>query len=132
MIVGVGTDLVTIQRIRTAVDRFGARFLERLYSPREVALCWQRRDPVPCLAKRFAAKEAFVKALGTGFRQGIWFRDVEVLPDDLGRPRLVISGCAARQLERFGMTRTHLSLSDEGGHALAFVVVEGVDQGNRI
>ncbi|MBF0177453.1 MAG: holo-ACP synthase [Magnetococcales bacterium] len=125
MIIGIGADLVDIQRIRKIVDRFGDRFLKRIYSPKELAFCQKRHDPSPCLAKRFAAKEAFVKALGTGCRDGIWFGDVELLNDAAGRPYLVINGQAALHLTRLGVTSTHVSISDEGGFALAFVVMEG-------
>ncbi|MBF0136101.1 MAG: holo-ACP synthase [Magnetococcus sp. DMHC-1] len=127
MILGIGSDLVRIQRIRTAMERFGERFLQRIYSPQELAFCQVRQDPAPCLAKRFAAKEAFVKALGSGFRDGIWFRDVEVVNDAFGRPCLAIHGPAATRMTRIGITHIHLSISDESGFALAFVVVEKMD-----
>ncbi|MBF0425169.1 MAG: holo-ACP synthase [Magnetococcales bacterium] len=124
MIVGIGTDAVDVRRIRNLVDRFGRRFLERTFTPAELALCRRHSDPAPCLAKRFAAKEALVKALGCGFRGGIRLHDVEALRDEAGRPRLVMHGAAARRAEQLAVSHTHLTLSDEGELALAFVVVE--------
>ncbi|MBF0626912.1 MAG: holo-ACP synthase [Magnetococcales bacterium] len=135
MIVGIGTDLVAIDRIGQSMQRHADRFLVRVFTAAEQALCAQRRaTEVACFAKRFAAKEAMVKALGTGMRDGIWFTDVEVLNDALGRPVITLKGAAARRLHELAMghgfaeTRIHLSLADDGGMAMAHVVVEGCGQ----
>ncbi|MBF0623889.1 MAG: holo-ACP synthase [Magnetococcales bacterium] len=125
MILGIGTDLVRIERLASALERFGERFTIRIFTAAEIAHC---RNRPPCLAKRFAAKEAFAKALGTGFRDGIWFREIGVEHDALERPALIVSGNAARQMSRLGVTRAHLSLSDEEGFALAMVILEGNDR----
>lgn len=124
MILGIGTDLVAIARIQKTVDRFGDRFLGKVFSPEEVRHCAARADRVACLAKRFAAKEAFVKALGTGMREGIWFHDIQVVANALGQPGIVVSGEAERRLETWGTVRVHVSLSDEKKYAVAFVVLE--------
>lgn len=124
MMVGIGTDLVQIPRMERAITRFGARFLDRLFTPEEQAHCGAMARPAACYAKRFAAKEALVKALGTGFRDGIWFTDITVHNDASGRPALRTSGACAAVLTALGAVRLHLSLSDEQDMAVAFVVVE--------
>ncbi|MBF0382268.1 MAG: holo-ACP synthase [Magnetococcales bacterium] len=124
MIIGVGTDLVEISRLQNSIDRFGQRFIDRIFSPIEHDYCIARSDLASCLAKRFAAKEAFVKALGTGMREGVWFRDVTVTNNCYGSPSILISGQAAKRLEKMEPFNIHLSLSDEGGFAQAFVIIE--------
>ncbi|MBF0416798.1 MAG: holo-ACP synthase [Magnetococcales bacterium] len=131
MILGIGTDLVEIARIRQAMVRFPERFVSRIFTEAELSAC-ARRQEVSCLAKRFAAKEALAKALGSGMRDGVWFTGMEVVNDALGRPAMRVSGETARQLvglqERVGAREVviHLSLADEGGFALAHVVLEGL------
>ncbi|MBF0142565.1 MAG: holo-ACP synthase [Magnetococcales bacterium] len=127
MILGIGTDLVEIERIEEGLRRFGERLERRLFTPAESRLCEARRaQRSACFAKRFAAKEALVKALGTGMREGIWFTDIEVLPGNDGQPFLFFSGETGRRLAALGQLRVHLSLSDERGFALAMVVLERV------
>jgi holo-[acyl-carrier protein] synthase len=121
---GIGVDLVEIARVAAIHERFGARFAERVLGPLERAALAAERRPARFLAMRFAAKEAFVKALGTGFRHGIALHEIEVHKDPEGRPSLTLSGCAAKEAARRGAGPAHLSLSDEAGHALAFVVLE--------
>ncbi|MEO5364922.1 MAG: holo-ACP synthase [Magnetococcus sp. WYHC-3] len=128
MICGLGSDLVDIARIRRALERFPERFAARVFTPGERAYCAAWADPAACLSKRFAAKEAFVKALGSGFRGGLWFTDIEVVHGPLGNPALRLAPVARAALRRVrchGPLRVHLTLSDEGGMALAVVVLEG-------
>ncbi|MBF0165041.1 MAG: holo-ACP synthase [Magnetococcales bacterium] len=131
MILGIGTDLVEIARIGKALERHPERFAAKVFTDAERQAC-ARRQETACLAKRFAAKEAMAKALGTGMRDGVWFTGMEVENDPLGRPTLRVNGETARRLEtlrdRSGAQKVviHLSLADEGGFALAHVVLEGV------
>lgn len=127
MIIGIGTDLVAIHRIQQAVERFDKRFVDRIFAPSEYDFCVQRKDYAACLAKRFAAKEALVKALGTGMRDGVWFTDITVANNALGCPTLSLSGLAAKRLHPLESLKIHLSLSDENGFAQAFVVLERVE-----
>lgn len=121
MIAGIGVDIVEIARIRALVERHGERFLRRVFAPLEVQYCQKRHDPSACLAARLAAKEAFVKAIGTGLT-GVRFHDVQV--EGGGRPRLLLFGSAAAFAERMGIKAVHCSLSHERGHAVAMVIVE--------
>lgn len=124
MIVGFGIDLVEIRRMRALLQRHPERAARRLFTDAERARCEDRARPVECYAARFAAKEAFLKALGTGLSGGIGWHDVEVAVDEAGRPRLVVRGAAAERLEALGGTRTHLSFSHEAGTSVAAVVIE--------
>ena len=125
MIRGIGVDIVKVDRIEQAVDRWGYRFLKRIFTPAEIERCQQRARPAQCLALRFAAKEAFAKALGLGMRKGLRWRDIEVVHDHLGKPDLLLHNQAQRLLEAMEASRTWLSLSDERESALAVVVLEG-------
>lgn len=125
MIYGIGTDLIRIDRIARTWERFGRRFEQRLFTPAEVEACRSRPHPAACLAMRFAAKEAFSKAVGLGLRSAeLLWRDIEVIHDRRGKPSLRLLGTAARVAERIGLTASHLSLTDEAGLAQAFVIVE--------
>lgn len=129
MILGVGSDLIRIDRLAGSIDRFGERFLKRVFTPGEIRQGEELsgKAAIAFYAKRFAAKEAAAKALGTGMRDGIWFTQIEVENDSLGRPSVNVSGAAADLLaERGGEkgARLHLTLSDEREFALAFVVLE--------
>ncbi len=125
MIVGLGVDLVKIPRIAAALARFGDRFKQRLFTPEEIAYCDSHLQPASNYALRFAAKEAFSKALGVGLRQGgIFWRDVAVTPAPSGRPDLQISGRAARLCAQLGVTGMFVSLSDEGDYGVAVVILE--------
>ena len=108
-----------------AIERHGERFLNRVFTPQEIAYCQGRRGSSSAFALRFAAKEAFSKALGVGLRQnGIRWREVEVIPNPLGKPEIFVSGRAAALCAEAGITGTHLSLTDEDGRALAVVILE--------
>ena len=125
MIFGIGVDLVKIPRIAAALERFGDRFKNRLYTPLEISVCEARGHSANCYALRFAAKEAFSKALGVGLRKnGIRWREVEVVPNALGKPELQVSGRAAELCAEAHITNMHLSLTDEGDYGAAVVVLE--------
>lgn len=124
MIVGIGIDIVSVQRMEGAIARGQERLLDRLFTPSE------RSDVAGAatgerLAARFAAKEATFKALGTGWSGGIAWRDVEVVREPSGRTLLRITGRAAEFASRLGVTRSHLSFSHQGGMAAAVVILEG-------
>ncbi len=125
MILGIGTDLARIERFERARLRHGERFARRLLGDAELAQFHSRGAPAAFLAKRFAAKEAFVKALGTGLRHGMRWSEVQVHNDALGRPSLRLSGRVQELAEAAGVCAVHLSLSDESETAVAFVVLEG-------
>jgi holo-[acyl-carrier protein] synthase len=126
MIYGVGVDLVRVDRIAQAIARYGDRFLERVFTPAEIAYCRSRaRQGIWQFAQRFAAKEAFSKALGVGLRAGgIRWREVEVLPDSMGKPEIRISGRAQEFCRRADISNIQLSLSDEDNHVIAMVLLE--------
>jgi holo-[acyl-carrier protein] synthase len=126
MIYGIGVDLVKVDRLKAAIERYGERFLNRVFTPREIAYCQGRaRGSASAFALRFAAKEAFSKALGVGLRQnGIRWRDVEVTPNPLGKPEISVTGRAADLCATAGITAAHLSLTDENDQALAVVILE--------
>lgn len=125
MIVGLGVDYVQVSRMGSLVDRFPERAPARLFTEGERKRCRGRPDPAECYAARFAAKEAFLKALGTGLAAGIRWREMEVRMEPRGRPRLVLAGRARRAMVSRGGTRVHLSFSHDGGAAVAAVVIEG-------
>ena len=125
MIYGIGVDLVKVARIERVLARFGDRFLARVFTEGEIAYCRGKSWAAAGFAMRFAAKEAFSKALGVGLRKGgIRWREVEVIAGPMGKPEIFISGRAARLCEEVGITGTHLSLTDEDGRALAVVILE--------
>ncbi|MES2729014.1 MAG: holo-ACP synthase [Pseudomonadota bacterium] len=132
MIYGIGTDIVPIDRIARILARHGDRFLRRTFTPAEIArggLCHTPHQVAAHFAKRFAAKEAYAKALGTGIRDGVTLRDIGVENDGLGRPSLVVHRKAQQMLHdlmRDGHSPIlHLSLSDSDTAAQAFVMIEG-------
>jgi holo-[acyl-carrier protein] synthase len=125
MIYGVGVDLVKVVRIAAAIERHGERFLNRVFTHQEIAYCQGKRRADSAFALRFAAKEAFSKALGVGLRRdGIRWREVEVVPNPLGKPELAVTGRAAELCQEAGITNLHLSLTDENDQALAVVILE--------
>jgi holo-[acyl-carrier protein] synthase len=125
MIVGVGVDLVRIARIRQAMERWQERFLTRVFTPDEVAYARRRRDPAEHLAARFAAKEATLKALGTGLTMGVRWREMEVRRGRGEPPRLWLSGRTAALGAARGVRVLHVSLTHDGDYAMAQVVAEG-------
>lgn len=123
MIFGVGTDICELSRVQQTYDRFGDRFVRRLLMDEEQQLFAKSRWPVRFLAMRFAAKEAAVKAMGTGFAHGMWIRDVGVVNNEWGRPMLIWSERGQRVCEQLGIGEGHVSLSDDAGLIIAFAVV---------
>lgn len=121
---GVGTDIVEIARIEQALSRHGERFAARLLHPEELPAWRVAVAPAAWLAKRFAAKEAFAKALGTGLRGVVTLRNIGVQHDALGRPAFFCAPPLAAELALRGIQQLHLSLSDERAYVLAFVVME--------
>lgn len=134
MIVGIGSDLCDIRRIQNSLDRFGTRFTNRLYTEIEKARSEAKTDRAASYAKRFAAKEACAKALGTGMRRGVFWRDMGVVNLRSGRPTMALTGGAAEQLKRItpdGMRAViHLSLTDDLPYAQAFVIIEALPEDN--
>jgi holo-[acyl-carrier protein] synthase len=124
MIFGIGTDVVSIVRIQQALDRHGARFSQRILSDAEHVHLNDVKDVAPWLAKRWAAKEAFGKAAGIGIRAPLTLGGIAVVSDEHGKPRFEVSAPIQAWLRERGVTRTHVSLSDEREHAIAFVVFE--------
>lgn len=123
MIYGVGTDLVELARVQETYDRFGDHFVRRLLMDEERALFAKNKWPVRFLAMRFAAKEATVKAMGTGFAHGIWIRDVGIVNNPWGRPEIIWSDRARTLCDELGIGEGHVSLTDDAGLVLAFAVV---------
>jgi holo-[acyl-carrier protein] synthase len=122
-VVGIGTDLLNSQRIVAAMARHGERFVKRILTEREQQLYHQRADSLNFLAKRYAAKEALAKALGTGIAKGVGFQQLEVLADDAGAPQVTLYGAAAERLQALGGQKAFVSLSDEGDLIQAFSVL---------
>ncbi|MGM0926964.1 MAG: holo-ACP synthase [Pseudomonadota bacterium] len=125
MILGIGTDIARVERFEAALSRRGERLAGRLLGELERERLHEQVRPAAFLAKRFAAKEAFVKALGTGLRNGMRWTEIQVVNDTLGRPSLLLAGKAHELARAAGVRATHLSLSDEVEFAVAFVVLEG-------
>ncbi|MEW6251029.1 MAG: holo-ACP synthase [Planctomycetota bacterium] len=117
-----GIDLVHCPRIVRVYEQHGERFLERVYTAAERAYCLDARDPIPRLAGRFAAKEAVMKMLGTGWRGGVDFTDIETLPDPAGRPLVTLRGVSAGLARTLGITQVLLSISHSGEYAVASAI----------
>jgi len=124
VIVGLGLDIAEVDRMETAIGRHGAPFLERLFTPREVAYCESHKNRFERYAARFAAKEAAMKALGTGWSRGVRWRDIEVLNEPGGKPTLQLEGVAAEFAGRLGVKTISLSITHSGNLALAQVIFE--------
>lgn len=124
VIFGIGTDIVEISRIEALWERYGERFAARILSWRELPDCLAARQPARLLAKRFAAKEAFAKAVGSGMRHPVSFQRIGITHDGLGKPVLQFDETLRLYLAQLGINGHHLSLSDERGMVVAFVVLE--------
>ena len=124
MIYGIGVDLIEIERMAQAIMRTGPRLIERLYTDVEQVYCRTQHSPYACYAARFAAKEALLKALGTGLRQHMRWRDIEVWRDDLGKPSLRLYGYLQERCVMEGIQHVHLSLSHSATCAIAQVILE--------
>ncbi len=119
---GIGTDIVQIKRITTAVERQQA-FAARILTANELIQFEAAREPARMLAKRFAAKEACLKALGTGLAKGLSWQDIEITHTEMGQPLLVLSGAAKARADALGVQQAEVSISDEMDYAIAFVVL---------
>jgi holo-[acyl-carrier protein] synthase len=124
MISGIGTDIVAIERFQRFIDSSNTSLLQRVFTERERSVCSARKDSASCFAARFAAKEAFLKALGTGLRNGISWQDMEIALNDMGKPELLLTGRAREIFAQQGLGSVFLSLSHDGGTAVAMVVLE--------
>lgn len=125
MIIGIGIDIVSVSRIKDAEKRWGRRFLDRVFTEREIKYAMLHKSPHSRLAARFAAKEAMTKAMGTGFTGGITWKDIEVLNKDSGRPEIILHGKVREIAESMEVKGIHLSISHDGDYAVAQVVLEG-------
>src|SRR5271170_6913292 len=130
MILGIGSDICDARRIAKAIERHGDRFIDRIFTPAERAKAEKRRNRFETYAKRFAAKEACAKALGTGLRAGVWWRDMGVVNLPGGRPTMELTGGAKRRLAAITpkgfAARIDVTITDEGPMAHAFVVISAV------
>jgi holo-[acyl-carrier protein] synthase len=122
---GIGVDLAKIPRMRQVVERWQDRFLRRVFTEAEIAYCQRRHDPIPHLAARFAAKEAVMKALGTGLRMGVTWREVEVRRERGEAPTMVLTGRTAAIARAKGASRILVSLTHDGDYAFAQVMLVG-------
>jgi holo-[acyl-carrier protein] synthase len=123
MIFGIGVDVLETQRIAHTLERFGGRFIERLLLPQEQAQLARTERRARFVAMRFAAKEAVVKAMGTGFAHGMWIRDVGVVQNAWGKPEIIFSARGEQVRRRLGIGEGHLTLTDEAGLVVAVAVL---------
>lgn len=123
MIYGLGTDIIEVERIRKSISK-GKAFTERVFTQKEMEYSDSHRDPAPFYAARFAAKEAFVKALGTGFIEGIWFDQIEVYHVEQGKPEIRLSGKAKEVADEKGIKKIFISISHVKDWANAVAVLE--------
>lgn len=123
MIFGIGTDVIRLDRIEAAYSKYGERFVQRLLMPQEEAAFRDYKRPVRFLAMRFAAKEAIVKALGTGFAHGVWIRDVGIAANAWGRPEVIWSERGRKVRDELGAGEGHVTLTDEAGLVVAVAVL---------
>ncbi len=125
MIFGIGVDIVQISRIQDAMDRHGDKFAKKILGENEFQEYLVNNKKVNYLAKRFAAKEAFSKALGSGFTNGLTLKQIEVSHNEIGRPILILTDYAKQKTDQLNIRHYHVSLSDEREHVVAFVTLEG-------
>ena len=125
-IFGIGTDIVNIKRMDNSLKKYGLHFKNKIFSKKEILYCEKRKNSSSFYAKRFAAKEAFSKALGTGIKKGIYFKNIEITNDDLGKPSIKLNGATAAFLKKKLKKKkyyVHLSLSDDRPWAQATVII---------
>jgi len=123
MIFGIGTDVVQLERVKAVYERHGEHFVRRLLMPEEEAVFRDSKRPVRFLAMRFAAKEAIVKALGTGFSHGMWIRDTGFIQNSWGRPEVIWSSRGRERRDELGAGEGHITLTDEAGLIVAVAVL---------
>jgi holo-[acyl-carrier protein] synthase len=124
-VLGIGTDIIECLRIAKMIERHGELFLTRVYTPHEIDYCTARKAATQHYAGRFAAKEAVLKALGTGWTRGIQWRDIEVRNEMGGRPRIALGGAAREHCERLGISEMLISISPCRTHAMAYAMAVG-------
>ncbi|MFC1856050.1 holo-ACP synthase [Thermodesulfobacteriota bacterium] len=125
MIIGTGIDIVKVDRIGKLHNKFGDKFLQRVFTEKEVDYCKNKKRFVNSLALRFAAKEAFLKSIKTGLRYDLKLTDIEILNDELGAPYINLYGATKKHAEGLKVKNMHVSLSDDGEYAVANVILEG-------
>ena len=124
MIYGIGVDIVKISRFERALERWGHRLRDRVFTPQELSICHNKAHPGRHLALRFAAKEAFLKALGIGMFQGVAWNEIEIINDPLGRPHMKVRGKAEKICREKGIQEIFVSISHEHEYGVAHVLVE--------
>ena len=124
-VIGIGTDIIECLRIAQMIERHGELFINRVYTPLEIRYCNSRKQATQHFAGRWAAKEAILKALGTGWRKGISWRDIEIRNDPLGKPVVGLRGGAADRVEQLGITELLVSISHCRSHAMAYALAVG-------
>ncbi|MDH3215516.1 MAG: holo-ACP synthase [Candidatus Krumholzibacteria bacterium] len=124
MIKGIGVDTIELKRIERVYREYGERFLARIFSPEETAYSLRYKDPVPRLAARFAAKEACMKALGTGWNDGVRWRDIVVVNAKTGKPEMKLFGKARKHAQLQSVSDIHLSITHSKDHAMVVVILE--------
>ena len=124
MILGIGVDSIELERIERVYNDYGERFLKRVYAPEEIAYALRYKDPVPRLAARFAAKEACMKALGTGWNNGVRWRDIVVVNTRMGKPEMKLLGKALEYSKQMSVEHIHMSITHSKDHALVVVIFE--------
>lgn len=131
MIIGIGSDLIDIRRVEKTLEKYGERFTQRVFTPIEQAKSDARRQRAASYAKRFAAKEACAKALGTGIAQGVFWRDMGVINLSSGKPTMALTGGAQAQLQKLipagKRAAIHLTITDDFPLAQAFVIIEAIE-----
>lgn len=131
MIIGTGIDIVNIERIDRSIARWGDLFVRRVFTRREIDRCRRQARPSECFAARFAAKEAFLKAIGLGYRRGIRWTHIEVANDSKGKPSLLFHGRATELIQALRIDREFLTLSHDRSYAVAHVLLEGKNDESR-
>ncbi len=131
MIVAIGTDIIETDRINALIEKYGQRFLDKVFTATEQEICMPAANCGQRLAARFAAKESVMKALGTGWAQGVRFRDIEIPSREKEPPRIELRGMAAQRAQELGGNRWHVSLTHIHKYAVAFVILEGPDSSNH-
>ncbi len=122
MIIGIGTDIFEVERMKTKIEKQPS-LIEGIFTNNEISYCNQFKNKAQRFAARYAAKEAFLKALGTGWRDGITFKDINIINDNLGKPEIKLSGIAKQIADKLGVTAIHLSMSHTKELANAFVII---------
>lgn len=130
MIFGIGIDIIEVERVGKQLDN--NNFKEKIFTSREIEYCTARRNFAECFAARFAAKEAFFKAIGTGWRGGMSFRDVEIINDELGKPELHLHGKAKEFADKNRLDKFHVSLTHVKSNAGAVVIIERSDSSSKV